>query len=183
LTTLTRDVVLLRGVNVGGRQLSMAALRDALVEAGCTDVTTYIQSGNVVLTPPRSAPADPQGWFERIISEAAGYDVSVAVRSLRQLKETVRKNPYPDDSGKQLHVVFFAKPPPKQVVSGIDLGPFAPEHCTLVGRDLYLHLPNGMGRAKLPVALEKAGRKVKPPAIGTARNWNTVLKLVEIAGS
>ena len=85
-------------------------------------------------------------------------------------------------SGTQLHVVFFASAPVRSVVHDIDLESFAPEECALVGKDLYLHLPNGMGRAKLPVALEKAGRKAKSTDVGTARNWNTVQKLAELAG-
>jgi uncharacterized protein (DUF1697 family) len=183
MATVPREIVLLRGVNVAGRTLSMAALRDALTDAGCTDVTTYIQSGNVVLTPPKRVPADMRGWFERIVAAVAGSDVPVVLRSRTEIDRTVAKNPYPGAGGKELHVVFFADPPPAGVVAGIDLDVFAPEHCTLVGRDLYLRLPNGMGRAKLPLALEKAGRKAEPPSIGTARNWNTVLKLADLAGN
>ena len=176
-----REVVLLRGVNVGGRTLSMAALRDALTGAGCTEVTTYIQSGNVVLTLPKRAPADRSRWLERIVTDVAGYAVPVVLRTAADLERTVTRNPYPEAGAKGLHVVFFAGAPPRKVVSELDLDAFAPEHCTLVGRDLYLHLPNGMGRAKLPVALDRAGRSVHPPALGTARNWNTVLKLVDLA--
>lgn len=178
---MPREIVLLRAVNVGGRTLSMAALRDALAGAGCTDVATYIQSGNVVLTTPKGAPRDLPEWLGGIISELAGYDVPVVLRTLAQLERTVERNPYPQATGTQLHVVFFAADPPRSIVDGFDLAPFAPEHCTLVDLDLYLHLPNGMGRAQLPLALDKAGRKLKPPSIGTARNWNTVLKLVDMA--
>ncbi len=178
---MPREVVLLRGVNVGGRTLSMATLRDALAAAGCTDVTTYIQSGNAVLTAPKRANSSLPSWFERIVAEVAGYDVAVVLRSRAEIHRTIARNPYPDAGGKELHVVFFAKAPPQSIVAGVDLDVFAPEHCTLIERDLYLHLPNGMGRAKLPLALDKAGRKVKPAAIGTARNWNTVLELADLA--
>jgi uncharacterized protein (DUF1697 family) len=67
------------------------------------------------------------------------------------------------------------------VLDGIDVGAFEPEECTLIGAELYLHLPSGMGRATLPVELEKAARRAKSVPIATARNWNTVLKLVELA--
>ena len=178
---MMREVVLLRAVNVGGRTLSMAALRDTLAAAGCTDVATYIQSGNVVLTTPKGAPRNVQAWLEGLITELAGYEVPVVLRTLAEMQQTVARNPYPQASGPQLHVVFFAADPPTAIVDGLDLAPFAPEHCTLVGRDLYLHLPNGMGRATLPLALDKAGRKARPPSIGTARNWNTVVKLLDMA--
>jgi uncharacterized protein (DUF1697 family) len=181
--TSARSVVLLRGVNVGGRPLAMAALRDALTEAGCTDVVTYIQSGNVVLTTPRRPPkGGVEAWLEGIVRDVAGFDVPVVLRTRSDLEATARANPYPDAAGKQLHVVFYAGPPPPDLVGSVDLDRFAPEHATLVGRDLYLYLPNGMGRAKLPVTLERAGRSLEPPTIGTARNWNTVLKLVSLAG-
>ena len=170
-------MALLRGVNVGGRKLSMAALKAALEEAGCRDVVTYIQSGNVVLTPPKPAPKDLRAWLEKQISPVAGFDVAVVVRTDAELRKTIERNPYPNASGTQLHVVFFEAAPPKPF---IDQTEFAPEEFTLVGKDLYLHLPNGMGRAKLPIALEKAGRKAKGDP-GTARNWNTVLKLLEMA--
>ena len=160
--------------------LAMAALRAALVAAGCTDVETYIQSGNVVLTPPRGAAKDLQPWLTRTVSEVAGFDVPVVVRTAAEMVRAVERNPYPGASGTQLHVVFFASPPGRDALDALDLAAFAPEECELVGRELYLHLPNGMGRAKLPAALEKAARNTKAEP-GTARNWNTVLKLTETA--
>lgn len=162
----------------------MAALRAGLDQAGCTDVVTYIQSGNVVLRPPEAGPGRDvlQAWLEATISEVAGFAVPVVLRTAADLEQTVARNPYPDAGGTLLHVVFFAEDPAPDAMSGIDVDAFSPESCTLVGRDLYLHLPNGMGRAKLPIALEKAGRKAKPSSVGTARNWNTVLKLLTLAG-
>ena len=182
MAAVVRRVALLRGVNVGGRPLSMSALRSGLAAAGCTDVATYIQSGNVVLTPPEPAPDDLRTWLEHEVSAVAGFDVPVVLRTSEELEATVAANPYPDAGGTQLHVVFFAADPGATVLDALDLATFAPEACTLVGRDLYLHLPGGMGRATLPAALERAGRAARPPAVGTARNWNTVLKLVELAG-
>ena len=174
-------MALLRGVNVGGRQLSMAALRAGLAEAGCTDVETYIQSGNVVLTVPRSAGSAPDAWLSSVIGRIAGFDVAVVTRRAAELDAVVAGNPYPDAGGTQLHVVFHAVAPDPTIVASVQAERFAPEACTLVGRDLYLFVPNGLGRAKLPVALDQAGRRAKAPA-GTARNWNTVLKLQEMAG-
>jgi uncharacterized protein (DUF1697 family) len=178
---MARTVVLLRGVNVGGRTLSMAALRDALTAAGCSDVVTYIQSGNVVLT----LPSRPEGlearWLEGVASDVAGYEVAVVTRAARELQSLIAANPYPEASGTALHVVFYGEAPPPALVDDLTMAHFAPEHATLVGRDLYLRLPNGMGRAKLPLAIDKAGRGMRPAAIGTARNWNTVVKLAQLA--
>lgn len=170
-------MALLRGVNVGGRKLSMASLRAGLAEAGCTDVETYIQSGNVVLTLPATAGVDHDAWLSTVIGPIAGFDVAVVTRNAAELDAVVAGNPYPDATGTQLHVVFHAAAPDPTVLDRIDVDAFAPEACTLVGRDLYLFVPGGLGRARLPVALEKAGRRAKASAVGTSRNWNTVLKL------
>jgi uncharacterized protein (DUF1697 family) len=178
---MSRQVVLLRAVNVGSRKLPMAALRSGLEAAGCTDVVTYIQSGNVVITPPSSKGADLDSWLEGVIGEIAGFNVPVVVRSLTDLEQTVEHNPYPHATGTQCHVVFFAEPPARDVLGKVDVASFAPEACELIGRDLYLYLPNGMGQTKLAVALERSGRKSQSPMVGTARNWNTVLKMLELA--
>lgn len=174
-----RVVALLRGVNVGGRKLSMAALRDGLADAGCTDVATYIQSGNVALAAPDPVGSDPDGWLSSVISRIAGFDVAVVTRNASELDAVVAGNPYPDAGATQLHVVFHAVAPDPSIVASVQPDRFAPEACTLVGRDLYLFVPNGLGRAELPVALDRAGRRAKAPA-GTSRNWNTVLKLQEM---
>jgi uncharacterized protein (DUF1697 family) len=160
----------------------MSTLRAALEDAGCTDIETYIQSGNVVLTPPRGGAKDLQTWLTRTVTEVAGFDVPVVVRTAAEMGRIVDRNPYPNASGARLHVVFFAAPPNSDVLTAVDLTALAPEECELVGKDLYLHLPNGMGRAKLPAVLEKAARSRKAD-LGTTRNWNTVLKLREMAQS
>ena len=173
---MSRIVALLRGVNVGGRTLPMAALRAGLERAGCADVATYIQSGNVVLTLPAQRSKE---WLASTISEVAGFDVAVVTRTAKELASTVARNPYPDASGTKLHVVFYDVAP--KWVRTLDLAPFEPEHCTLIGRELYLSLPNGMGRAVLPVALEREGKRRKDAAVATARNWNTVVTLATMA--
>lgn len=176
-----RSIVLLRGVNVGGHRLAMSLLRSVLEAAGCTEVVTYIQSGNAVVTPPSPEPNDFAARLSEAISSAAGYGVPVVLRTRDELAAVVEANPYPGAEGKHLHVVFSADEPSTAVLDALDLPSFLPEECALVGRELYLHLPSGMGRASLPTALEKAGRRIDPSAVGTTRNWNTVLKLLDLA--
>lgn len=181
---MARHVVLLRGVNVGsGRKLLMAELRSRLEALGCSDVITYIQSGNVVLTAPPNLPCDLGTWLEGVISEIAGFDVPVVLRTLEELERTVANNPYPAAGGTELHVVFFAEAPAHDVLGSLELAAFAPDSCVLVGSDLYMYLPNGMGRSKLAIALERSGRKANGASIGTTRNWNTVLKLIDLASN
>jgi uncharacterized protein (DUF1697 family) len=172
---MARIVALLRGVNVGKRQLPMASLRSGLEAAGCSDVATYVQSGNVVLTPPTGSGRDVAGWLEHTIGDIAGFAVPVMVRTAKQLGAVVTANPYPHAGGTLLHVLFCSATPPAITA---DLATVAPEHATLVGSDVYLHLPDGIGRAKLP---ELIGKDLKRAGIVcTARNWNTVERLLQM---
>lgn len=175
-----RVIVLLGGVNVGGHRLAMSLLRSVLEGTGCTDVVTYIQSGNAVVTPPPREQREFAAAVSEAISAAAGFRVPVVLRTSAELARVVAANPYPGTEGKQRHVVFFAEEPPTTVLDGLDLPSFLPEACTLIGRELYLYLPNGMGRASLPTALGKTGRQADGPPTATSRNWNTVLKLLDL---
>lgn len=175
-------VALLRGVNIGGRRLNMAALRSRLTEHGCADVETYIQSGNIVLTPPHGhggSGVRPEHWFEAVISELAGYPVPVVLRTAGEMAAVVEQSPFPDAGGTNLHVLFFADEVP-DVFGELDVDAHLPERHAVIGRELYLLLPNGIGRATLPVAIGKVLRRAKASE-GTARNWNTVLTLQKMA--
>lgn len=185
---MPRWVALMRGVNIGRRRLAMVDLRRALEAAGCTDVATYLQSGNAVAAVPRAAGTAPDAvaaWLEAVIGAAAGFDVPVVVRTGAELAALVAANPYPDAGGKALHVVFYRPEPDSgpvadQAMARIDAAAFAPESGTPRGDDLYLHLPGGMGRSALAKAVDAAARR-KPPLMGTARNWNTVTELAALA--
>jgi uncharacterized protein (DUF1697 family) len=178
---MTRTVALLRGVNVGGsHKLAMAKVREVFGEAGGEDVVTYIQSGNVVFTHSGTSMAKLQADLQRRLGDVAGFTVPVMLRSRTELKNVVDANPFPGVDGIKLHVVFLDGRPPRGALDSLDLAAFAPEDLVARGRELYLHLPNGMGRAKLPEALTKLGRRA-PSFVGTARNWRTVVKLLELA--
>jgi len=164
---------LLRGINVGGHnKVSMSALRDVVEGLGHTDVTTYIQSGNVVFTSKKDV---TPAALERAIKNEFGFDIAVALRTKAELKRAVKANPFADADLKTVHVGFMAAKPSAAEVRGLDADQFVPEEFAIKGRDLYLHLPSGMGRGKLFVYLD---RKLTVPI--TVRNWNTVLKLVEL---
>jgi uncharacterized protein (DUF1697 family) len=170
-------VALLRGINVGGKaKVAMAALRDTCASVGCEDVVTYIQSGNVVLR--SSLSADKlRAALEAAIADQLGVSPAVMIRTADEMAAVVDGNPFPEADEKNLHVGFLhAAPagPVKQCLAAIDCDP---EHLTVVGRELYLHLPNGMGRAALPVPMERCLR----PSPVTVRNWRTVAKLVELS--
>jgi uncharacterized protein (DUF1697 family) len=162
-------------VNIGKRQLPMAALRSGLEAAGCTDVATYVQSGNVVLTPPPAAGKHPAAWLAEVIGGIAGFEVPVVVRTKNQMAKVVAANPYTGTGGTLLHVIFCSSRPP---AVALDLDAVAPEHASVVGSDVYLHLPDGMGRAVLPALVEQHLKRAG--VVGTARNWNTVERLMSM---
>ena len=174
-------IALLRGINVGGnRIIKMADLREIFVAAGGGDVSTYIQSGNVVFTHPARSERTLAAELERQISKAAGFAAPVVLRTAGQLARVIEDSPFPATDADHLHVAFLSARPPANAPT-IDARAFAPERCVSVGRELYLYLPDGMGRSKLAAAI-----LAKPKAIGaaaTARNWRTVLKLHELASA
>ncbi len=170
-------VALLRGINVGGKtKVAMAALRDVCAGVGCEDVVTYIQSGNVVLKSRLSADK-LRAALEANIAAAFGFNPAVMIRTAKEMAAVVDRNPYPEADEKTVHVGFLHAAPDgatKKCLAAIDSGP---EELTVVGRHVYLHLPNGMGRANLPGQMERCLR----PAPITVRNWRTVTKLVDLS--
>jgi uncharacterized protein (DUF1697 family) len=171
-------VALLRGINVGGKaKIPMAALRETCAAAGCEDVVTYIQSGNVVLES-RLTADKLRTALEEAIAKDFGSNTAVMIRTAKEWAAVVDHNPYSDGDDKTVHVGFLHAAPDaatKKCLAAIDC---APEELTVVGRDIYLHLPNGMGRAALPVQMERC---LRPTAV-TVRNWRTVTKLLELSG-
>jgi uncharacterized protein (DUF1697 family) len=171
---MTTYVALLRGINVGGnRKIRMTDLRDIFTEAGCGEVASYIQSGNVVFNHPSDEP-ELVAELERRITAATGFDVPVVLRSDVELQGVLDANPYGDPEHTTLHIVFLATPPSAEAARAFDASRFAPEEYRVIGREVFLNLPNGLGRAKLPPAL---------PLIrgaGTARNWRTVQTLADM---
>ena len=172
---MAKYVAFLRGINVGGRnKVPMAALREVFESLGHTEVTTFIQSGNVVFIAPKPVGAQT---LETAIQKQFSIKISVVLRTPGELAKVLSANPFPNADPSKLHVGFMTGKPAAAVVKKLDAARYAPDEFVLRGRDLYLHLPNGMGRAKLPAYLD---RQLAVPT--TVRNWNTVNKLVELAG-
>lgn len=169
-------VGLLRGVNVGGKnKVAMAELRSLVESLGHHEVRTFIQSGNVVFTADKAiTPKDLEGP----IADRFGLKVAVMLRSADELTDVVTANPFGHVDTSKLHVGFMARAPSAGSVAALDAERFLPEEFAFVADQLYLHLPDGMARTKLPAYLD---RQLKIPT--TVRNWKTVNKLVELANS
>ena len=165
---MTRYAALLRGVNVAGHgKLAMSDLRELFERLGFVDVATYIQSGNVTFSSQR--PPRPHEIHDALLS-AFELDTDVATRSHDELAALVGANPFRDSTPTSLHVGFtMGDDDPR---GDLDLARFAPEVATFYERDVFVHLPSGMGVAKLPAFLS---RSLGVPV--TFRNWNTVTRL------
>jgi uncharacterized protein (DUF1697 family) len=172
---MPRYVGLLRGVNVGGKNtVPMAQLRAVVTSLGHSAVITYIQSGNLIFTSDK--PVAPKS-LETAIATEFGVDIVVVLRTPAELKKIVAANPFASADLSKVHVGFMSGKPPPAAVSKLEPDLFLPEEFVIKGTELYVHLPNGMGRTKLMAYL---GRRLTVPT--TVRNWNTVMKLVELAG-
>jgi uncharacterized protein (DUF1697 family) len=173
-------VALLRGINVGGKNLlPMKALADMFRDEGATDVSTFIASGNVIFDAAPKLAAGLAPRIERRIAADFDLRVPVVLRSAAELATAVAKNPFvargADEN--QLFVMFLADAPAAQATRALDPKRSPPDEFALVGRDLYLRLPNGAARTKLTNAyFDKA-----LATVGTARNWRTTRKLLELA--
>ncbi len=173
---MTVYVALLGGINVGGRTLRMDALRTTAERCGFEDVSTFIQSGNVIFRSRKGAKAVTAALHDAIL-EDSGIDTRVATRTAAQLQEVVGRNPFLDrsDDPTKLSVTFlFEGVIP--TLSAVAPEVYAPDEVQVIGREAYLHTPNGMGRTKLvPAVARKLG------LAGTTRNWRSTLKLAELA--
>jgi uncharacterized protein (DUF1697 family) len=163
-------VALLRAVNVGGTGiLPMKELRALCVELGLENVRTYIQSGNVLFDSQLSEPALMRK-LEQAIAEKTGRPVGVLVRTAVALRNILDANPFQDAKPAQVGVVFLPKAVPTKVLDGLVIP--GREVVRMIGREVFVHYPDGMGRSRL---------KLPFAADGTTRNLNTVAKLLGMA--
>lgn len=167
---MTVYVGLLRAINVGGTgKLAMSDLCSLCEAAGFERPKTYIQSGNVVFESPLRESA-VKAALEAALAEKLGKPVAALLRTGPELETALTKNPFEAENPARVLIHFLDQPPARGALSGVS----APggERLKLVGRDLFVHYPNGQGTSKLKLPFAK---------IATARNINTVTKLAELA--
>jgi uncharacterized protein (DUF1697 family) len=172
-------IALLRGINLGGRnRLPMKDLVVALSAAGCTDVRTYIQSGNVVFRA-RPAVARRVPGVVAELTARLGFHAAVMTRTADALRDVARSNPFlrAGAAPEGLHVAFLADAPSAARVAALDPSRSPPDAFEVRGREIYLHCPNGFGRTKLGTDYFDA----KLATTSTVRNWRTVLTLLALA--
>ena len=163
-------VALLRAVNVGGHaKISMESLRSVFSRLGFGEVRTVIQSGNVVFTSDEPPEVDE---IERAIERRSGLAVAVLLRTSREFREVCSTVPFDAVEPDSVHIGFLRDRVERDLLESIDAARFAPERAVALGREVYFSLPEGMGRAKLPQAVE---RKLARPM--TIRNRSSVDRL------
>ncbi len=173
-----RHVALLRGINVGGKNiLPMKELAAMFERAGGAHVRTYIQSGNVIFeaVPDAAKIADS---VSAKIEKKFGFRIPMVLRTYEQLAKAIAGNPFLKAGMEQkaLHVYFLADTPSVACCTSLDKNRSAPDAFEVRGSEIYLHMPNGMGRTKLTNAYFDS----KLLTTSTARNWATILKLAEM---
>ena len=174
------NVALLRGINVGGKnRLPMEALAAMFREAGCNEVRTYIQSGNVVFRADPTLAEDIPSLISASILSQFGYRVPVVTRTTREFQELVQANPFAEAGveANKLHVLFLADLPDRAHVDALDPNRSPGDEFAVLGREVYLHCPNGVARSKLTNSYFDSSLLTT----STARNWRTVRRLLEMA--
>ncbi len=177
---MTACVSLFRGINVGGHQkIKMSELKDLHESLGLRDVSTYVQSGNVVFTTDEPDLAQLPQQIERGFEQRFGIHAEAIVRTSTELREIMEKNPFQNQQAKEpkwVVVMFLAARPEKTAWEALANSYAGHEEFSLIGKEMYLYYPNGIGRSKLSGAFIE--RKLK--MAGTARNWNTVTQILEM---
>jgi uncharacterized protein (DUF1697 family) len=174
-------ISMLRGINVGGhKSIKMESLRAMYESLGLRDAQTYVQSGNVVFRTAARDLAQVGKRIENKIEQTYNFRPDVIVRSSSDLRDVIRRNPFAGrdqlDPSKLL-ITFLAEDAPAEARKKLLSIKADPEELWVDGREVFGYFPHGIGRAKLSSAVIE--RTLKTP--GTGRNWNTVLKLLEMA--
>lgn len=172
-------IALLRGINVGGhRLLPMKDLTALLEEIGCSDVKTYIQSGNVVFDNAAANAPQLAKHIGKAILDSHDFEPRVQVLTVSEFEDAVTSNPFPDaeDNPKSLHLYFLSKEPESPKLDSLDEIKTESEAWALEGKIFYFHAPDGIGRSRLAARAEAL-----IGVAATGRNWRTVSKLLEIA--
>jgi uncharacterized protein (DUF1697 family) len=184
---MPRYVALLRGINLGGRnRVAMADLRRLTEALGHTEVATYINSGNVIFTSPHTDCGALADALERAIAESLAVRPTVVVLSRADLAQVIADNPFPDEPDpRRLHAVFRRLHLAPEAIAAVGearqraRAKGSRDEAVPVGRALFLHTPDGLGRSELAAQLSRSGVQ----ADGTARNWATVTRLAAMLGA
>lgn len=177
------QLALLRAINVSGkRTVPMARLRELMSADGFVGVRTHLQSGNVLFADGGRSAEENGARLEKLLLDEFGFSVDCVMRTAGQLDAVIAANPLPQraEDAKKYVVTFFDAPPEPALVGALEAADFAPDEFAFVGRELYAWSPEGVHTSRFTQQFLKRKLGV---AVATGRNWNTVLKLRELAAS
>ncbi len=178
---MTVHIALLRAVNVGGRKpVVMAELRHLLTELGFVGARSILQTGNLFFQSSAPMSADLERLLEEEAANRLNLHTDFFVRTEEEWKRIVANNPFPDEakrSAAHLVVMFLKRAPSTKEVKALQVSITGPENVSVEGRQAYIVYPAGIGRSRFTGTLVEKRLGIR----GTARNWNTVLKLASLA--
>lgn len=179
---MDKKIAILRGINVGGkRKILMVDLKSLFEEIGYSEISTYIQSGNVIFTSAdKSDEKEMANRIEKAIEEKFGFEVPVIVRTAKDLQKTLSNNPYYKDGEMDispLHITFLAQNPSGESLDKIKTFDFPPDKYTIEGKDVFIYCEGKYHQSRLTNNFFENKLKVK----ATTRNLKTVKKLCELS--
>jgi uncharacterized protein (DUF1697 family) len=178
---MTIQIALLRGVNVGGHKaVAMPELRDLLTQLGFESPRSLLQSGNLVFRGDSRTDADLERLLEAEADKRLGLHADFLIRSAKEWREVVARNPFRKEAERDpshLVVMFLKSAANAKDVKAVQAAIVGSEIIRADGRHLYIVYPDGIGRSRLTNALLEKKLGIR----GTARNWNTVLKIAALA--
>lgn len=179
---MTSYVALLRAINLAGKNaVAMSDLRDLVAAIGLREPRTLLQSGNVVFGGDKRTPAQLERDLRTAAVRRLRMDIEFFVRTASEWAAVIASNPFPREAKADpghLVVVFLQTAPDRSTVAALQKAIVGREVVRAAGREAYITYPDGIGRSKLTTALIERTLGTR----GTARNWNTILKLGAIVG-
>ena len=170
-------LALFRGINVGGKNiLPMKALAEIFVSAGAENVSTFIQSGNVLFSAQESSVSEIEDRVAAEVRAVFGIDSPIVFRHAAQMLAVSRSNPFEDAEKDALFVMFLSGVPSKAAVASLDPNRSPGDEFRVVGAEIFLNLRTGAAKTKLTNAYFDSKLRV----VSTARNWRTVNRLSEL---
>ena len=175
-----KHLALLRGINVSGHNMiKMEALKKALESIGFNNITTYIQSGNVFLDTDEESPAKVGFLIKQEIFKTFGHDVSIIMVSKEDLQSCIDRNQFIKEEEvdfKKLYVAFISSELPENMITQLNLNFIKPDKIQLDGKRVYIKYDTSPAKTRLDNKWIEKNMSV----IATARNWNTINKLLEL---
>lgn len=174
-------ISILRGINVGGKnKIPMVELKALYEKAGFKNVTTYIQSGNVVFSADKPDLNSLPDKIQQLIFKKYGFQVPIIIRTVDEIQQVIDTNPMLKMQGmdvEKLHVTFLADVPKKEHIEKVLSYKYPPDEYIIAGKEIFISCPNGYGNTKLSNNFFESKLKVT----ATTRNWRTVNELLRMS--